>query len=37
MGRDSLPRGLEAKVLGEVIEISREFVDGECEGAYMEV
>lgn len=37
MGRDSLLRGFEAKVLGELIEISRESVDGECDGAYMEM
>lgn len=36
-GRDSLLRGLEAKVLGEVMKISRESVDGECDGAYMEM
>lgn len=37
VGRDSLLRGFEAKVLGELIEIRRESVDGECDGAYMEM
>lgn len=35
--RNSLLRGFEAKVLGKVIEIGREFVDGECDGAHMEM
>lgn len=37
MGRNSLPRGFEAKVLGEVVEIGREFVDSECDGAHVEI
>lgn len=37
VGRESLLRGFESKVLGEIIEIGREFVDGECDGAHMEM
>lgn len=37
MGRNSLLRGLKAKVLGQVVEIGREIVDSECDGAHMEM
>lgn len=37
MGRNSLLRRFKAKILGEVVEIGREIVDSECDGAYMEM